>query len=75
LSAAAFCKQCTAKVSSLPLLIVSQAIENMGFNAIPRTHAGVLHFISRDFASATFAVASDAGEKWWFWEFLFPPEL
>jgi hypothetical protein len=53
--------------------MVSQAIENMGFNQIPRTQAGVLSFIGRDFASATFAVASDAGENCRDWRFLSPP--
>lgn len=60
-------------ISSLTFLMVSQAIENMGFNQIPRTQAGVLSFIGRDFASATFAVASDAGENCRDWRFLSPP--
>ena len=34
----------------------------MGFNSILPTKDGVLGFISRDFAAATFSVASDAGE-------------
>ncbi len=35
----------------------------MGFTRAALTQSGVLTFISGDFAAATFAVASDAGDK------------